>query len=103
MNEFEESDYASARSYADTIKGIADNIQGVFDGIDTTMNNLYGEGWRSSGAEEANARYQELRRNYEVFYNNVVTMRNHIYTVTNRNEEADIKVGTQITDAMGNK
>ena len=103
MNEFEQSDYASARSFADTIKGIADNIQGIFDGIDTTMNNLYGEGWRSSGAEGANTRYQELRKNYDVFYNNVVIIRNHIYTVTNRNEEADTKVGTQITEAMGNK
>ena len=96
MNEFEQSDYASARSYADTIKGIADNIQGIFDGIDTTMNNLYGEGWRSSGAEAANNRYQELRKNYEIFYNNVVTMKNYIYQVTNRNEETDTKVSDQI-------
>lgn len=97
MNEFEQSDYAASRSYADTIKGIADNIHDIFDTIDKTMTELYGDGWRSSGAENSNARYQELRQNYEVFYNNVVTMHNHIYSVTSRNEEADSAVSNQVS------
>ncbi len=96
MSEFEQSDFAAARGYADTIKSIADSIQEIFDTIDKTMNELYGEGWRSLGSESSNARYQELRRNYEVFYNNVVNMKTHIYNVTNRNEEADAAVSNQL-------
>ena len=62
---------------------------GIFEDIDGVMNNLYGSNWESSGAEEAHERYNELRRNYEVFYNDVVSMKTHIYEVTAANEEAD--------------
>lgn len=89
MNEFEEKDYAGARSYADGVKQNADNIMGIFNDIDGVMNSLYGNNWQSSGAESARDRYNEIRKNYEVFYERVVAMKNHIYNVTAANEEAD--------------
>lgn len=89
MNEFEEKDYAGARSYADNIKNNAENIMGIFNDIDGVMNSLYGSNWGSTGADNARDRYNEIRKNYEVFYNKVVAMRNHIYSVTAANEEAD--------------
>lgn len=89
MNEFEEKDYAGARSYADNIKNNAENIMGIFNDIDGVMNSLYGSNWGSTGADNARDRYNEIRKNYEVFYNKVITMRNHIYNVTAANEEAD--------------
>ena len=89
MNELEEKDYAGARSYADNIKNNAENIMGIFNDIDGVMNSLYGSNWGSTGADNARDRYNEIRKNYEVFYNKVVAMRNHIYSVTAANEEAD--------------
>ena len=56
MNEFEEKDYAGARSYADGVKTNADNIMGIFNEIDGIMNNLYGSNWESVGAQNAQAR-----------------------------------------------
>lgn len=89
MNEFEQKDYAGARSYADAIQTNADNIMGIFEDIDGVMTNLYGSNWESSGAEAAHERYNELRKNYEVFYNDVVAMKTHVYEITAANEEAD--------------
>ena len=88
MNEFEEKDYAGARSYADSVKTTADNIMGIFNDIDGVMNNLYGNNWQSTGADSARDRYNQIRKNYEVFYEKVVAMKNHIYSVTAANEEA---------------
>ena len=96
MNEFEEKDYQGARNSADAIKTNADNILGIFDSIDSAMKSLYGDAWQSTGADVSNGRYQEIRTNYEVFYNNVVSMRNHIYTVTQINEETDASVSQNI-------
>ena len=70
----------------------------IFDYIDKTMNTLYNEAWRSTGAENANQRYQEIRKNYEVFYQNVLTMHKHIYDVTARNEAADTQASANITN-----
>ena len=89
MNEFQEKDYGQARSYADQIKTNADNIMGIFDDINDVMNNLYGSNWESCGADNARARYEEIRKNYEVFYNNVIEMHSHIHNVTTANESAD--------------
>lgn len=89
MNEFEEKDYAGARGYADGIKTIADIIMGIFDDIDGVMNSLFGDNWDSSGSQGAHERYNQIRQNYEVFYNQVVAMKKHIYNVTAANEEAD--------------
>lgn len=89
MNEFEEKDYAGARSYADGVQANADNIMNIFNDIDGVMDSLYGSNWESVGAENARERYNVIRKNYEEFYNKVVAMKNHIYNVTAANEEAD--------------
>lgn len=89
MNEFEEKDYAGARSYADQVKGNAENIMGIFNDIDSVMDNLYGSNWESAGAENARSQYNVIRKNYEQFYEKVVAMRDHIYMVTEANEQAD--------------
>lgn len=98
MNEFEEKDYDLARGYADGIQGNADNIMGIFDDIDGIMTGLYGSNWESVGAEEAHNRYNQIRKNYEVFYNKVVTMKTHIYNVTAANEEADAAASKTIAE-----
>ena len=98
MNEFEEKDYAGARSLADGIQGNADNIMDIFNDVDTIMNQLYGDNWDSAGAENAHARYNEIRRNYEVFYTNVAAMKTHIYNVTATNEEADAAASNTVTN-----
>lgn len=98
MNEFEEKDYAGARTCADSIKGNADNIMGIFDTIDGIMNNLYGSNWESSGAQNARDRYNEIRKNYEVFYEKVIAMKNHIYSVTAANEQADATASQNIAN-----
>ena len=95
--EFQESDYGVARSYADSIKTSADTIQGIFDYIDGVMKTLYSDAWRSTGAENANERYQEIRKNYEIFYNNVVKMHDHVYKVTESNEAADTQASAKIS------
>ena len=89
MNEFEEKDYSGARSYADAVKANADNIMGIFNDIDGVMNNLYGANWQSTGADSARDRYNTIRKKYEVFYEKVLSMKNHIYNVTAANEQAD--------------
>ena len=89
MNEFEEKDYEQARSLANAIKDNANNIMGIFDDIDNTMNQLYGQNWSSSGAEGAHDRYNEIRTNYQVFYDNVIAMNTHVLNVTAANESAD--------------
>lgn len=98
MNEFEEKDYAGARSYADGVKNNAENIMSIFNDIDGVMNSLYGSNWGSTGADNARERYNEIRKNYEVFYNKVITMRNHIYNVTAANEEADAAASNTVTN-----
>lgn len=98
MNEFEEKDYAGARSYADAVKTNADNIMNIFNDIDGVMNNLYGNNWQSVGADSARDRYNQIRKNYEVFYEKVVAMKNHIYSVTAANEEADAAASQNIAN-----
>ena len=98
MNEFEEKDYGAARNCADQVKTNADNILAIFDSIDQHMKILYGDAWQSSGADVTNGRYQEIRKNYEIFYNNVITMRNHIYNVTEINEASDASVSGNISN-----
>ena len=97
MNEFELKDYAGARGLADSIQTNANNIMGIFDDIDGIMNNLFGTNWTSSGAEAAHDRYNIIRKNYEGFYEKVVAMKNHIYNVTNAQEEADTQASNVIT------
>ena len=96
MGEFEQKDYEAARSCADAIQNNATNIMVIFDSIENHMKMLYGDAWQSSGADVSNERYQVLRREYEVFYNKVITMRNHIYNVTNVNESTDSAISQNI-------
>ena len=98
MNEFEQKDYEGARNIADAIKNNADNIMGIFDSLDSTMNTLYGEAWQSSGADLSEGRYNELRKNYEVFYQNVIAMHDHIYAITASNEATDASVSSSIAN-----
>lgn len=98
MNEFEQKDYEGARNCANAIKNNADNIMGIFDEIDYNMKNLYGDAWQSQGADAANERYQEIRKNYEVFYNRVISMKKHVDEVTSRNEAADVQVRDRISE-----
>ncbi len=97
MNEFEEKDYGSARSYADNIFKNANNILDIFNSIDGSMSQLYGENWESVGADDARSRYEQIRKNYEVFYNKVVAMKTHVYAVTAANEEADAAASNVVT------
>jgi hypothetical protein len=98
MNEFEQKDYGQARTTADAIKTNGENILSIFDKIDHIMNTLYGESWESSGAENAQARYNEIRKNYEVFYTQVLNMHDHIYKVTASNEATDSRVSSEIAN-----
>lgn len=98
MNEFELNDYAGARSLADGIQKNANNIMGIFDDIDGTMNSLFGSNWTSAGADAAHDRYNRLRQNYEAFYEKVVAMKNHVYSVTAAQEEADSQASNIITN-----
>ncbi|MDO4996382.1 MAG: WXG100 family type VII secretion target [Bacilli bacterium] len=98
MNEFEQKDYQGARGLADSIKGNADNIMDIFNDVDTSMKSLYGDAWQSTGADSSRDRYNELRKNYEAFYNKVVTMKDHIYKVTAANEEADAAVSQTLSN-----
>ena len=96
MNEFEQKDYEQSRTYADAIKNNADNIMDIFNAIDNTMKELYGDSWQSSGAIASSERYDEIKQNYEVFYNNVIKMHDHIYSVTASNEATDTSVSNNI-------
>lgn len=98
MNEFEQKDYAASRSYADAIKTNADNIMEIFNSVDREMKELYGDAWQSSGADTANERYQKIRQNYEVFYEMVNRLHDHIYSVTASNEETDTQVGASLAN-----
>ena len=98
MNEFEEKDYEGARSYANAVKTNADNIMGIFNDIDGIMNTLYSNNWSSMGASDARDRYNEIRKNYEVFYEKVVAMKNHVYRITAANEEADKAANAVVTN-----
>lgn len=96
MNEFEVKDYAGARSYADGVKKNAYNIMMIFDELNKVMSDLYGSNWESAGADEAKARYDEIRQNYQVFYDKVYAMKDHIDNVTAAYEEADTSASQTI-------
>lgn len=98
MNEIEEKDYDAARGYADLIKINADNIMQIFNDIDNAMKSLYGESWQSTGADVSNEKYQEIRSKYEGFYEKVINMKEHIYTITDRNEETDTAAAQAISN-----
>ncbi len=95
--EIEVKDFESARESATTIHDIGDNIMDIFNEIDSAMNDLYGEDWQSTGADVSNGRYQELKSNYELFYNKVIEMHKHINSVTNKDIATDRQVGNSLS------
>jgi len=96
MNEFELKDYGQARSLADAIKNNADNIMGIFDSIDGIMKTLYGEAYESTGADDTYSRYKEIRGNYQIFYDNIINVHEHIHSVTESKETTDKRVSSDI-------
>ena len=92
----DQKDYEGARNCADRMVSIAGNIRDIFDDIDNTMDELFGGDWDSSGAENARERYDECRKSYEPFYEDLLERKSHIYDVTHRTEEADINASNAI-------
>ena len=97
MKEIQLQNYGTARGLADAVKGNADAIMAIFDSVDSAMRALYGDAWQSSGADVSNGRYQELRKNYEIFYNKVIAVHQHIHKVTTSDEETDTLVGSSVS------
>ena len=98
MKIIEEKDYGQARSYADSIKTNADNINDIFNKIDSSMGSLFNSNWLSSGSENSYDRYLEISKNYKVFYEQVQSMHKHVHDITDRNEEADKKASSMVSN-----
>lgn len=98
MTEIEQKDYQESYNYATDIKNHAEAINDAFKSIDKAMEELYGENWRSSGADASNGRFQELKSNFEPLYNNIIAMHNHIGEITGLNQETDAAVSSYITN-----
>ena len=94
--EIEQKDFGKARDLADGIRTNAQNIMDIFNGIDSTMNSLYGNNWESAGANEALGRYNEIRSNYDTFYENVLKMNKHVHKVTDTSQEADPQASQKV-------
>lgn len=94
--EIELKDFETARDFATTIHNIGDNIMEIFNEIDRAMTDLYGETWQSSGADVSNGRYRELKANYELFYQKIIDMHNHINSVTSKDQATDRRVGNSL-------
>ena len=97
MTEFEQKDYGEARDYANKILGNANNINDIFNNLDKIMNRLYGDDWSSKGAKNARDRYDEIRKNYQLFYDQVVAMKNHVDEATGNYEAADAQASGLLT------
>ncbi len=96
MKEFEQKNYSLAREKANSIKNNGEDILSIFNRIDEIMNTLYDGVWEGDGAEEAKQRYGTIRKNYEVFYQQILEIKKHIDAVTASNEETDARVGGSI-------
>ena len=95
--EFQEADYERAISLADSIYNSATRIHNVFEDVDGLMNMLHGTHWESLGSDDVKRDYLlTMKSRFEPFYADVVTMRNHIYVVTGRNQQADAQAANQI-------
>lgn len=107
MREFEATDYENALSLAASIKSNANNIMDIFNGINKTMSELYGDNWISSGAVQAAENYSAIRSKYEVFYNKVLIMNDHITRIIASYQTADAAasaaagVGEAINNVVG--
>lgn len=98
MAEFKQTDYGTARSLADNIKASAEKIMSIFENVDQSMRMLYGDAWQSTGADVTEGRYQEIRKNYEVFYQKVIDMHQHVHNATNLYEQSDATVSSSISE-----
>lgn len=97
MEEFKEENYDEAIALADEVAASATRIHDVFEDIDGVMKLLHGGHWESRGSEDVNAEYAvSVKSRFEPFYQNVMTMKNHIYEVTGRNQEADAQAAANI-------
>lgn len=95
--EFQEADYDKAIDLADSIYASANAIYNVFQDVDSLMNMLHGTHWDSMGSDDVKRNYiLTMKSRFEPFYEDVKAMRNHIYTVTGRNIEADTKASDTV-------
>ena len=97
MGEFDLENYDRAVGLADEIYTHAERIHNVFENIDKLMGMLHGTHWGSTGSEDVNAQYlAEIKTQFEPFYQDVVAMKNHIYTVTEHDVAADTQAAANI-------
>ena len=97
MQEFKEENYDEAIALADEVAASATRIHNVFEDIDNVTNLLHEGHWESTGSEDVSADYaRTVKSRFEPFYENVMTMKKHIYEVTGRNQEADTQAAANI-------
>lgn len=97
MNEFDLENYDRAVGLADEIFMHAERIHNVFENIDELMGMLHGTHWGSTGSEDVNAQYlANIKTQFEPFYQDVVAMKNHVYTVTEHDIAADTQAAANI-------
>ena len=90
MDEFDLGSYERAQALADRVFNHANSIHDVFDDIDGLMNMLHSQHWGSTGSEDVNAQYlAAIKTQFEPFYQDVVTMKTHIYEVTSKDKSTD--------------
>ena len=97
MNEFDLENYDRAVGLADEIFAHAERIHNVFDNIDELMGMLHGTHWGSAGSEDVNAQYlASIKTQFEPFYQDVVAMKTHVYTVTEHDIQADQQAASNV-------
>ena len=97
MEEFDLDSYDRARGLADEIFVHANRIHDVFDNIDQLMGMLHGTHWGSVGSEDVNAQYlANIKTQFEPFYQDVVAMKTHVYSVTEHDVAADQQAAANI-------
>ena len=97
---FEESDYQTARSLADSIKSHAENIKGILDDITSNMRVLTDSAYRSTGADNVYIRYQSLAAKYDGFYQKVVDLNTAVHKITDQNEAVDKEVSQTLEETI---
>lgn len=96
-NSFEvKSTYDSLKDCANKIMTSGENIMNIFNGIDQTMKELYGENWQGVGADNAKDRYDEIRKNYEVFYQKIKDMKSTVDSVSDKYQSTESNVSKEI-------
>lgn len=97
MEEFDLENYDRAAGLADQIFVHAQRIHDVFDNIDQLMGMLHGTHWGSTGSEDVNAQYlANIKTQFEPFYLDVVSMKNHVYKVTEHDIAADQQAAANV-------